>query len=392
MTIEVMKNYRLLIIAWYANLHHVSEFIRNLKKTNPNVEVSLVYNKQRVESIPNDLLENTSEMLDVRLYSGKFKTRLLKQVVTLVSFMESFARIAKKKYDIVNIHYARPRLFYVIPWIKKLSNTIVISPWGSDVFQVEDKRDIKFLRKVYSIANFVTISRDSFLGQQVITKFRFIPNKMVKLGWGGEFFDFIQENSSAVTTEEAKKRFGIDGRYVITCGYNPLRQQRHEEIIDAIYSVKGQLPTNLTLLFPFTYCDGWTEEYRKSIKEKGQRLGFDLVAVEDRLSMHDLLRLRMATDIFIHIQATDAGARSVMEYVACNKKVVHGAWVKYAYLEDYHPSCYFPVDCIEDLGDCIVKAYNTTIEPLPQEVTNIILERGWKSKMKSWNSFFESLV
>lgn len=387
-----MRNYRLLIIAWYANLHHVSEFIRNLKKTNPNVEVSLVYNKQRVESIPDDLLENTSEMIVVGLYSGKIKIRFLRQVVTLVSFMGAFARIAKKKYDIVNIHYARPRLFYVIPWIKKLSNTIVISPWGSDVFQVEDKRDIKYLRKVYSITNFVTISRDSFLGQQVITKFRVNPNKMVKLGWGGEFFDYIQENSSSVTTEEAKKRFGINGRYVITCGYNPLRQQRHEEIIDAIYSVKDQLPTNLTLLFPFTYCDGWTEEYRKSIKEKGQRLGFDLIAVEDRLSMHDLLRLRMATDIFVHIQATDAGARSVMEYVACNKKVVHGAWVKYAYLEDYHPSCYFPVDCIENLGGCIVKAYNTPVGPLPQEVMNIILERGWKSKMKLWNSFFESLV
>ena len=392
LTHEEMKNYRILIVAWYANLHHVSEFVRNLKKTNPKVEVSLVYNKPKVESIPDDLMENASELFDVKLYSGKIRIRLLREVVTIVSFMNSFVRIAKNKYDIVNIHYARPWLYYVIPWIKKLSKRIVISPWGSDVFRIEEERDIKHLRKVYSIADFVTNSKDSFIGQQVITKFKVNPNKMVKLSWGGEFFDFIQENSSNVSTAEAKKRFELDGRYVITCGYNPLKQQRHEEIIDAIHSVRDQLPQNLTLLLPFTYCDGWTEEYRKSIKEKGKGLGFDLVAVEERLNMPDLLKLRMATDMFIHVQASDAGARSVMEYVACNKKVVHGSWVKYAYLEDYHPSCYFPVDCMENLGECIIKAYNTPIGPLPQEVMNIILERGWNRKMRLWNSFFESLI
>ena len=81
-----------------------------------------------------------------------------------------------------------------------------------------------------------------------------------------------------------------------------------------------------------------------------------------------------------------------MEYVACNKKLVHGAWVRYAYLEDNKPSCYFPVDSIENLGAVIVKAYQSEVKELPVGVITAVKERGWNYKMTLWNDFFESLV
>ena len=387
-----MKSYRLLIIAWYVNLYHPSEFIRNLKKINPGVDISLMYSKPRVEAIPEDLYENTSELICVKQYSGKIRINLFRLLMDRLLFLKAFVHVSKQKYDIVNIHYAKPRLSFVIPWIKKASKTIIISPWGSDVLRVEGESRIKHLRKVYSLASYVTVGKESFIGRQVIEKFGVDPNKMVKLGWGGEFFDFIQDNRGSVTIEEAKERFGLSGRYVVTCGYNPQIQQRHEAIINAIDSIRDRLPDNLTLLFPFTYGYGGLEYYRESIKEKARGLGIPFVSVEERLNVSDLLKLRMATDIFVHIQSTDAGSRSVMEYVLLNKKVVHGSWIKYAYLEKYQPSCYFPVDRLEDLGECILKAYNTIIEPLPQEVMEIIMARSWKNRMVLWNSFFESVV
>lgn len=387
-----MKNYRLLVLGWWGNIHHLSEFIINLKRINPGVDISLLHSKPIGEPVPEDLIASTSELYCVKTYSGKIKNKLFKRIADRAYLLLAFIHLSKNKYDIVNIHFAKPRLYYAIPWIKKLSKTIVISPWGSDVLRVDDKSKIKHLKKVYSLAEYVTVSKESDIGQQIIEKFGVDPGKMVALAWGGEFFDFIQENSGKVSVEEAKKRFCLEGRYVITCGYNPQKQQRHEAIIDAINSVRDQLPENLTLLFPFTYGSAGLKCYCDSIKNKAEGLGFDVVAVKERLGMSDLLKLRMATDIFVHVQTTDAGARSVMEYVACNKKVVHGSWIKYAYLDDFRPSCYFPVDRLEDLGDCIVKAYNAEVGPLPQEVERTILERGWKHKMALWNSFFESLV
>lgn len=389
---RVMKKYSLLIIAWYANIFHVSEFIRNLKKTNPNVEISLmtVYG---MNSIPEDVKENTVEIVVFKSFSKEIRNKFFRECINIVFFVCNFIRQSKKKYDIVDIHYARPQLSYALHWIKKLSNRIVITPWGSDVMRINDKKKIQQLTRVYYCANYVTVGPDSQIGRQVMQKFNVSCEKMVKLGWGGEFFDFIQENAITVTTEEAKARFGLKGRYVITCGYNAQREQRHEVIIDAVNSVKDKLPDNLTLLFPSTYGrSSLSDAYLERIKNRGKDCGFDVISVEDHLDMADLLKLRMATDIFVHIQTTDAGSRCVMEYVACNKKVVHGSWIKYVYLEDYKPSCYFPVDYLEDLGECIVKAYKSEIGPLPHAVENKIMERGWNHRMVLWNSFFESLL
>ena len=388
-----MKKYSLLVIGWYAYIGHVAEFIKNLKKTNPNVEISLLTSKPSLAEIPEDIVENTSEIVCCRYYSGRIKCRFLAEFINRFYFFWDFICISRKRYDIVDIHYAKPRLVYVLHWIRKLSNNLLISPWGSDVMRVENKRAIRQLSRVYSQTKFVTVGKSSSVGQSLVNKFNVDPNKLVRLGWGGEFFDFIRENPNSVTTEDAKARFGLSNRYVITCGYNTQLAQRHIDIIEAINGVKGQLPENLTILLPFTYGKTtFNDRYTEIVQTKCRELGLDAVAVEEHLDMLDLLKLRMATDMFVHVQSTDAGSRSVMEYVLCNKKVVHGSWVKYAYLENYRPSCYFPVEGMEDLGKRIVEAYHAQVTDLPQEVMDIIMERGWKNRMILWNDFFESLV
>ncbi len=388
-----MKSYKLLIIAWYAYIGHVAEFIRNLKKINPHVEISLLTSEADLEDIPKGIRGNASDIICFQYYLGKCKNKYVVELINRFHFLRAFIRLSKRNYDIVDVHFAKPRLFYALSWIKKMSDHLVLSPWGSDVLRVEGEKKIKRLNKVYAAAQFVTIGKETMIAKRLINEFGVDPDRFINLGWGGEFFDFIQENAVDVTTEEAKARFGLNNRYVITCGYNTQREQRHAAIINAISSVRSQLPENITLLFPFTYGrTTWSEKYTEAIKDEAKKLGFDVVAIEESLSMPDLLKLRMATDIFVHVQTTDGGSRCVMEYVACNKKVVHGSWIKYAYLEDYQPSCYFPVDRLENLGRCIVKAYNTEIGPLPQEVSRIIMERSWKHNMTLWNNFFESLV
>ena len=346
-----------------------------------------------MDAIPEDVKENAKDITCFKYYSRRNKNTRFAELVDRFFFIQTFARLSKRKFDIVNIHFAKPRLAYVLRWLKKMSNNIVISPWGSDVLRVEDENSIRNLAKVYSLANYVTVSKDSQIGKKLVEKFEVDPRKLVELGWGGDFFDFIQENAINVTMADAKERFGLSDRYVITCGYNSQREQRHKFIIDTINSIKSHLPENLSLLIPYTYSrtDG-RDSYIEALVNRGKALGLDVISVKEHLNMPDLLKLRMATDIFVHIQTTDAESRCVMEYVACNKKIVHGAWMKYAYLEDYKPSCYFPVNSVEELGGCIVKAYNTEISELPTEVEDIIKKRGWRYKMALWNDFFESLV
>ena len=388
-----MRSYKILIIAWHASINHISEFIRNLKKTNPNVEISLLSSRPGLDAIPDDVKENATDITCVKYYSGRIKNRRFARLVDRFYFVQAFARLSKGKYDIVNIHFAKPRLAYVLRWLRKMSSPIVISPWGSDVLRLENENSIRNLAKVYSLAYYVTVGKGSQIGKQLVEKIGVDSRKLVELGWGGDFFDFIQENAINVTMADAKERFGLSDRYVITCGYNSQPEQRHEFIINTINSIKKQLPENLTLLLPYTYSrTAERDSYIESLVKKGKALGLDVISIKEHLNMPDLLKLRMATDIFVHIQTTDAGSRCVMEYVACNKKIVHGSWMKYAYLEEFQPSCYFPVNRLEELGGCIVKAYNTEISDLPTEVKEIIKKRGWRYKMTLWNEFFESLI
>ena len=388
-----MKKYSILIVGIDCYSGHIREFIVNLKKKNPLVDITLITSNFR-EEFKDDISECVENTVMVKRYQGGKKANYLAVIMNIFYLILGFLKLyTNKHFDIVNIHFARGQLRYVMPIIKRMTNNIVISPWGSDVMRMEGKKRIRELSKIYSQARYITVGCDSQIGKLIISKFKVNPKKMIKLGWGGEFFDYIEEHFNQVTTEAAKIRFGLDNRFVITCGYNPAKEQRHEEIIDSMYEIKDQLPPNLTLLFPFTYgSSAYSKQKKNTIIEKCKALGFDVVVVDEHLDMMDLLRLRMATDVFVHVQTTDAGSRCVMEYVYCNKKIVHGSWNHYLYLEKYKPTCYFPVDKMENLGSVIVKACKAEVKDLPQEVKNHILERGWGNRINRWNNFFESLV
>ena len=96
--------------------------------------------------------------------------------------------------------------------------------------------------------------------------------------------------------------------------------------------------------------------------------------------------------MFVHIQATDGGNSSLQEYVLCGAKVVHGVWIHYPRLEQYKPLFYFPVNELDELGDAIVKAYNSDPIQTPEQVMDYIRNRGWKAKMPLWNEFFISCI
>lgn len=388
-----MKKYSILIVGIGCYFNHLREFVVNLKKKNPLVDITLV-TTYLSDKGKEELLENGCSIIRHKTYHGRFHNRFFVILMNLYYRCRVLLYILiKRHFDIVDIHFPTRKVKFAMPFLKMVSKNILISPWGSDVLRVEDEKSINDLRNIYSQAKYITISKDSQIGRCAIDKFKIDPNKMVKLGWGGEVFDFVQENSNMVTTEDAKRCFGLEGRYVITCGYNGQLEQRRIEIVDAISSVKNQLPDNLTLLFPYNYLKNPVNDANmEAVVSKCASLGLEAVIVEQYLDMQGLLKLRMATDIFVHVQLTDAGARSVMEYVLCNKKVVHGAWVRYAYLEDNKPSCYFPVDKMENLGKCIVNAYQAQVGDLPQEVKQVILKRGWSYKMTLWNDFFESLL
>lgn len=388
---EKTASYRLMIVAYGASLLQILTFVKNLKKENPSAVIHLLTNL-KMDSITCHIKDYLTRVYQIREYSGRFRKRSVGVLFNKGLFLcQLFFLSLAKKYDVVNIHFAKPSLLKAMPLLNRMTNNIVITPWGSDVLRLEDERAINRMRQIYSYASCVTVRPYSQAGIEIAKKFHYDPQKMLPLRWGLEYVDYLEEATPNKSMEESKKRFGLSDRYVITCGYSTAPSHRHEAIIDAVNSVRGQLPSNLTLLFPFTY--GWgSKEYVQSIKDKCLSLNLDAVYVEEYLNFEDLYTLRMATDMFVHVQTTDAGASCVMQYILCQKKIVHGSWMKYVDLEQFSPLFYYPVNSMEDLGRVILDAYHSDGIAIPEGVIKTIMDRGWNKVMKNWNGYFRSLI
>ena len=374
--------YRILIVAYDISLLLILALVKALKKENPSVVIHLVTDR-KLDPVTREVRDYADRVFFIpRRKSVSFDKYL---------FYLSFFSLSFREYDIVNIHFPKPRLLKVMPWLKRMSKSIIITPWGSDVLRVNDDNAIRRMRTIYSYASCVTVPPCSQLGETIVGKFKFDPAKMCPLRWGLDYVDFIEDAKPHKSVEESKARFGICDKYVITCGYSSSPSHRHEAIIDAVNSVRGDLPKNLLLLFPFTY--GWgASEYIQSIKDKCRSLGLESVFIEEFLDLEDLYILRMATDMFVHVQTTDAGASCVMQYILAHKKIVHGSWMKYRDLEQYKPLFYFPVDRMEDLGKVILGAYRADPIDIPDAVIETIMNRGWNKEIKKWDALFSSLA
>lgn len=388
------KKYSILIIALYCYEGHIKRIIEHLKTKNPLVELTILTEKVEVmENVLNDKSVNIIKYY-VPSFGNHIKFQWLRSLIIKYKQRKFFAKFSRgKKYDIVNVHFANKYMSYVCKYLRAMSSNLVITPWGSDVLR-RDSTTLKQLSVIYNFADYIITFPHTILGQKIIKEMGVAPEKFVGNFFGSEMIDFAIKNGENITETISKDYFGLTGRYVITCGYNRQEAQRHKKIIQAIDRVKEQLPNNLTLLFPMTYGgqQNATINYIEELKNDCKKRNLHTVFVTDYLSLDDLYKLRKATDMFVHIQTTDASSASIREYILCDKKIVHGSWIKYPELECFSPLFYYPVDDLQYLGEAIVKAYNSDKIEQSDDLLSLIKNEGWETTASKMNDFFMSIV
>lgn len=387
------KQYSILIVALYCYTGHVKAIVEHLRKKNPSVDITLLSNI-KPELIRKEISDSSIKIDWYNVKDVNFiKNKKIREWVIRFKQNIFFSKYSRsRKFDIVNIHFPKRHLAYAYKYLRLMSPQLVISPWGSDILR-QPQNALNELRSLYQRADYITTSIKTPLGRKIQKEFDIDENKFVGGIIGSDIVDYAIKYGDKISVEEAKDRFGLSGKYVITCGYNRKVPQRHKLIIEAINKVRNQLPDNLTLLFPMTYANPKTDyDYVQSIKQLCEGKGLPAVFVTDFLSIEDVYKLRKCTDMFVHIQTTDAFSGSVQEYILCDKKIVHGSWIKYEELENFKPLFYYPVDDLEKLDEVIINAYKSKKIEIPQGVKNVIFGKGWDVKATHMNEFFMSIV
>lgn len=387
------KKYSLLVVALYCYIGHIKGVVEHLRKKNPLVDITILSNiKLDVirKEIPDPLVNIVwYDVKDVNF----IKNRWLRTWVIRYRQNKFFAKFSKnRKFDIVNIHFPKRHIAYAYKYLRSMSNRLLITPWGSDVLR-QTPQALSELCSLYQRADYIITSLTTPLGRKIQSEFNIKEDKFVGNFFGSDIIDYAIKYGDTISQEDSKNRYGLSGRYVISCGYNRKVPQRHKVIIEAIDQVRGQLPDNLTLVFPMTYANPRTDyDYVQDLKQLCQEKQLPAVFITDFLSIEDVYKLRKLTDMFVHIQTTDASSSSVQEYIMCDKKIVHGSWIKYEELEAFKPLFYFPVNRLEDLGNVIVNAYYSDAIQISQGVKDCIRNNAWEIKSSQMNDFFMSIV
>lgn len=384
-----MKDYSILIMGFFYN-NHMIRFVKHLKKENPNARIDFFAPIEKECTVDEDYLSCFRDCRQVTFSSFFHSIPLLRALEVSYNWHRKFHQFSyKRKYDIVNIHYPLYHHNYILNDLQLITDNLVLTPWGSDVYRIDEHKR-RILKNVFDAARFVTGAGDRFT-RDFMKKFDIPNKKFVHADIGSEMIDYISENKGVLSTDGAKRELGIEGRYVITCGYNSQKAQRHIDIINAISKVRDRLPRDLVLLFPVTYPKEnaqYVSELKKITKEKD----INSIFLEDYLDVNNLFVVRQATDMFIHVQTTDANNASIKEYLLLNKNCINGAWMVYDDIETDSYKPYHTVSSIEELEKVIVEAYHKGVPEIKESVIEHILSLGCKPAAREWNSFFESIT
>ena len=311
-----------------------------------------------------------------------YKIKILRSLLNLLDVYISFFPVLKKQYDLVNIHSWNRISFFLYPLYRIICVQLMISPWGSDVYRINafDKVMAKFC---YHRADYISVPPINFR-DDIAKIFNVSNRKFVNLGFGSDTIDALNAQKRLSKTE-AKKRLRLEDFYIITCGYNASPSQNHCKILDAIEKIRLQLPQNTCLVFPFTY--GGTEQYTNEVNQRLERSGIKYVMYTDYLSLDEIVALRKSSDIFIHMQYSDAYSASVQEYLLCDVAVINAVWLKYPTLEAFGKP-YKQIDTFEQLSDSILEILLGQYPIIPTELKSVISKNGWNEKAKDWMTFY----
>lgn len=377
------KKYKLLLVGRLYNQHQI-RFIQNLKKENPNVQIDF-FSFLREKPLPDELkgLINEEYYLYTKIKKRPFFPQRIYDIIRLILFFKQI----ECHYDVINIHY--PSYFYAFLYnqFRRISDYIVLTPWGSDVYRCK-WHNLQILKFLYKKADYITSVSEKFRND-LVEIFKIPVYKTIILDIASETIDYIQENKFLITKQNAQEKLGVENKFVICCGYNGQKEQQHENIIIALNKIKEYIPENVILFLPFMY--GGNENYKKKIIDLTESYGFKYILFDTYLDKKDMFLLEQATDLLIHVQTSDASSCTIQEFILLEKKVINGKWLKYPQLINGVKNPYFEVQSMESLADTIKIALSTNIE-IPKITLDYIESCGWKSWIKHWNTFFQDII
>ena len=256
------------------------------------------------------------------------KIRLLGAVIRFI-FYKWYFIVKPFKYDHVSIHYALPLYRFFICTFKRHVRSVSICIWGSDFYRASDKkRDT--MNSLFDHCDSIIIGNITMAEEFSNYYDKKYKDKILPVGFGIGKLDIIKDYKAVLLKDHIRCELEIPkDKLIITIGYNGIRQQQHLLVLEHFEKIRSALKDNLFILIPFGY--GGDVEYRQAIENKLKKLKIGFIIFDSFISDQDIAKLRLATDIVINAQISDASSASIQEHLYAENVLLTGEWLPYTY-------------------------------------------------------------
>lgn len=381
---------RILIVGTWQTIH-VRRFLHVLTEHVPN---NLIVDSYDLSSYSKEAINGVNTVyytLENKFCKYLIKVPKVRVFVQIYLECKTLSGILKKNhYSMVNIHQIPWHTFLFVKIAKRNNTKIMLTPFGSDVLRVSNVFK-GLLRNAFKNADYVSLNNSTGFASICKKIYGIGEKKIADVGYGSNTTTAILACKERDKEKLANKLSIKAASYYITCGYNATLGQQHEVILDAINKNKHFLPEDTTLIFPLTY--GSEKDYLyELLSNKCKEYGLSAVFLNNFLSVDEVAALRYITDLFIHIQITDAYNASLQEFLLAGASVVNGKWLSYPSLEKGGIP-YYECENTKQLSNLLRKIFNSEIEKptLSESARSEILKSEWSTMIKRWINFYLSL-
>lgn len=294
-----------------------------------------------------------------------------------------------KKYvsinSVINIHYVLPEYERYIRILKKVSSSLILTFWGSDLYRIS-RRNFSNVKTIVNVCDSISIAES--MKNDLFNKFSVDKSKVKFARFGSKKLDQIKKYAS-LENLSFREEFKIpQDRVVITCGYNGIEAQQHFVLLDKINQLDICKKSKIFVVLPMTY--GLNESYLLKIKEKIDSVDFDCLIIDQKLSDEAVVKLRFVSDIVLNIQTSDALAGSIQESLMAGNVVLVGDWLPYT-IYDENNIYYFKSSVPEIVPKLNYIIDNLDVIKLKCKINTSLIYNltSWNIRISDWKKLYD---
>lgn len=290
-----------------------------------------------------------------------------------------------KRYNLVDFHYFALYYLPFMAFCRRKDIPYDITLWGSDLMRA-DAASLAKKKDAFDECRYIKCAEN--LHQELVRKYSHVYDaKMRVVYWGNSDYDAIDNLPSAKVEELRNSLLNNQEKIIVTCGYNGAEGQNHAAIIDAIKGLPEVIKTKSSFLFPMTY--GATTEYLSKVRNALDKVDVHYTIIDKYISSEEIAAIRLASDVVVNIQKTDAFSGSLQGHLYCNNVMIIGEWLNYVPLDNNN--VYYIKTSIAELSSKIL----AVLSELPKykekcmgnhdKMNNLT---SWKAVMPRWASCY----